>query len=283
MKIDNRYEVSGKLGHGAFSKVYSATDIITGGEVAIKIDLSNIQSGKRRKPLAEYEAAVLQEIHAKGRVRGVPRLFWNGKITTKSGEYPAIIIDRLGQDLENVLEFRKKLSLTEAAKIGISLLDILKKIHKSGFIHRDLKPANIMLGFEDNNVYIADFGLSKRFVNSSNKHIPFCDNKSGVTGTMRYCSTYTHFGVESSRRDDMQSLLFIVVYLTNAELPWQSKNIKKGNVGSVKSKCVFDGSLTKNMNPHLHRMNLNIKNIQFSEEPNYKFLRTCLENIVAEN
>ena len=86
MKIDNRYEVSGKLGHGAFSKVYSATDIITGGEVAIKIDLSNIQSGKRRKPLAEYEAAVLQEIHAKGRVRGVPRLFWNGKITTKSGE-----------------------------------------------------------------------------------------------------------------------------------------------------------------------------------------------------
>ena len=55
-----------------------------------------------------------------------------------------------------------------------------------------------MLGFEDNNVYIADFGLSKRFVNSSNKHIPFCDNKSGVTGTMRYCSTYTHFGVEST-------------------------------------------------------------------------------------
>ena len=66
----------------------------------------------------------MQEIHAKGRVRGVPRLFWNGKITTKSGEYPAIIIDRLGQDLENVLEFRKQLSLTEAAKIGISLLDI---------------------------------------------------------------------------------------------------------------------------------------------------------------
>lgn len=74
-------------------------------------------------------------------------------------------------------------------------------------------------------VYLIDYGLSKRYKDKkTGEHINFKDNK-GLVGTARYVSLNTHLGLEQSRRDDMESLGYLWLYLLKGELPWQGLNI----------------------------------------------------------
>ena len=99
----------------------------------------------------------------------------------------------------------------------------IEQLHKHLFIHRDLKPENIAVGLNkrSSTLYLFDFGLSRQYADYRTlKHIQYSENKK-FTGTVRYASLRTHFGVEQSRRDDLESMGYILVYLAKGNLPWQ--------------------------------------------------------------
>jgi serine/threonine protein kinase len=100
------------------------------------------------------------------------------------------------------------------------MIERVQVLHENGIIHRDMKPDNFMLGHSDNSIlHMIDFGLSKCYLREG-QHIPPKERKK-ITGTIRYASLNLHEGSEPSRRDDLISVGYMLIYFLKGRLPWQ--------------------------------------------------------------
>lgn len=97
-------------------------------------------------------------------------------------------------------------------------------IHSNSIVHRDIKPANFVMGTGKaaGMVNVIDFGLAKKFRDSrTSTHIPYKQNDYHGVGTSLFAAINTHLGVESSRRDDLESLAYMLIYFIRGTLPWR--------------------------------------------------------------
>jgi serine/threonine protein kinase len=160
------------------------------------------------------------------RGEGVPNVICYGN----SNDYHILVMELLGKSLEDLFNHcQRKFSLKTVSVLGIKMLERIQSVHEKYHIHRDIKPDNFMMGANENEntLYIIDFGLAKKYKSSSKKtHIPFKQNKN-ITGTARYCSINTHRGFEQSRRDDLESIGYVLIYFLKEKLPWQGIKCKK--------------------------------------------------------
>ena len=194
-------------------------------------------------------------------------------------------MQRMRKNLEDVLEEQGgQLSAQTTIAVGVRLLQALHHIHSRGIIHRDLKPQNMMLSLDpsDSHVYLIDFGLSKRYVDpTTRRHVEYAQVKRGLTGTPRYASVSSHIGAEQSRRDDLESLVYILSYLRNGSLPWQgapgkTKKEKYDNVRKMKQR-VSSLRLARGFPPPFVEFVDAVRGLGFKEEPPYERLMHLLK------
>ena len=172
--------------------------------------------------------------------------------------------------------------------ISIQTLERIEHIHSKGYLHGDIKPENFLIGKKDPRIiYIIDFGLSKKYRSDrSGRHIQFCVTKK-MTGTARYASTNNLRGVEISRRDDLESLAYMIIYFVMKKLPWQG--IRANNLQNrykkiyyMKKKLIEDEMFLK-MPQEIQNFYKDIKKLKFEEEPNYNKLKEYFRELLIKN
>ena len=161
-------------------------------------------------------------------------------------------------------------------------------MHERGFIHRDIKPENFLISsnIKSSTIYIIDFGLAKRYKDPKTLlHIPYRDNKN-ITGTARYASLNTHIGIEQSRRDDLESLCYVLIYLLKGDLPWKgltAKNKKEKYQKIMEYKKTHPiEELCKGYPEEFQEMLKYSRNLKFDEDPDYELLSEFLRKLFKE-
>lgn len=272
--IAGKYRLGRKLGSGSFGEIYLGTNVVTGEEVAVKME-----SIRARHPQLEYEARVYRSLA--GGV-GIPFVRWFGRET----EYSAMVIDVLGPSLEDLFNYcNRKFSLKTVLLLADQMISRVEYIHSKNFLHRDIKPDNFLMGLgrRANLVNLIDFGLAKKFRDPrTHLHIPYRENKN-LTGTARYASINTHLGVEQSRRDDMESLGYVMMYFCRGQLPWQGLKAatKKQKYDRIMEKKMTTPTdlLTRGF-PKEFQVYLNYcKGLRFDDRPDYSYLRRLFREL----
>ncbi|CDW71069.1 casein kinase [Stylonychia lemnae] len=217
--VGGKYLMGRKIGSGSFGSILLGTDIESAKFVAIKFEKPSLS----QHPQLLYEAKILKSIHQKEKVKGIPYVYYHGT----EADFNILVMDMLGPSLADLYTFcGNRFSLKTTLMLADQMLGRIDSVHKKNFIHRDMKPENFLMGIgrDSHTVYIIDFGLSKKFKDAkTHQHIPYRENKN-LTGTARYASVNAHLGIEQSRRDDLESIGYILTYFVNVML-WATKQV----------------------------------------------------------
>ncbi len=266
------------LGKGSFGSIYIGTNKKTGEEVAIKVEQASDEISQLK---IEYKAYKILEGGY-----GFPKVYDFYEDKRKN----VLIMEMLGPSLEKLFNQRKKkFSLLTVIMIVEQILYRLEYIHSKNLVHRDIKPDNFLIGKGNNNklIYVIDLGLSKKYrENKTGLHIPYRDGKY-LTGTARYASINTHLGVEQTRRDDIEALGYMMIYLIKGHLPWQgmvnsNPEKKYDKIKDLKIKIKLE-ELCQGLPKETVKFIQYARDMRYDDKPNYSYLRGLLRKIAFKN
>jgi serine/threonine protein kinase len=263
---DFLYFTNEKIGSGSFSNVFKGKNMNTSEDVAVKVE--NKLDGINTLPLEYYYHKKLSQYPLSS---GIPTL--HGYYTDIKNNY--IVTQLLGFSLGQIKnKIDQSFDEYSVKNVGKKAVVCIEYIHKCGILHRDIKPDNIVLDNNYKKLYIIDFGLSKEF-KKNERHIPL-RIKASPTGTLRYMSHHCSNLMEVSRRDDLISLGYVLVYLLKGSLPWQgtiglNKSERYKNVAKKKMKTSIE-ELCNGCPKFLFDYMKYCYNLEFEDTPNYSFL-----------
>ena len=281
LRVGGKWRLGRKIGSGSFGDIYLGTNVFTGEEVAIKLE-----STKTRHPQLSYESKIYRYLGvnpATGQLApGIPQVHWYGT----EGDFNILAMQLLGPSLEDLFNFcHRRFSLKTVLMLADQMVQRIEYVHNRSFIHRDIKPDNFLMGLgrDSNVVFLIDFGLAKKYRDPRTLvHIPYRENKN-LTGTARYASINTHLGIEQCRRDDLESLGYVLMYFNRGSLPWQGLKAatKKQKYEKISERkiCTPVDILCRGF-PSEFATYLNYcRSLRFEDKPDYAYLRRLFRDL----
>ena len=250
--IANKYKLLNKLSQGSFGQVYKAENIRTGELVAIKIEPKSDDNKSLKS-----EAKIYQYL---AKLDGFPQLKWYG--STNKVTY--LVTDLLDHSISDLVEKGGRIEMEIVLLLGKQMIQRIQVLHNHFLLHRDIKPQNFMLNVTTNKLYLIDFGFCKRY-NYDGNHIE--EGKiSKIIGTPNFVSINVHKGLEPSRRDDVESCIYIMIYMLFGKLFWDKET-------DLKNMCFKKEQLTNLEKPlipvFLKQLLIYVRTLEFDECPDY--------------
>ena len=273
--IFSKYLIRKKIGKGSFGIVYQGVNTSTNEKIALKVE----KREKNQQGTLENEAMRL--VYLQG--EGIPKVYCYGN----NQSHNLLVEELLGKSLEDIFNsYGKPFSLKTVCVLGIEMIKRIQSIHQKYYIHRDIKPDNFMTGRGENekNIYIIDFGLAKKYYSVSKaQHIKFTTGKH-LIGTARYCARNAHRGYEQGRRDDIESIGYVLMYFLLGVLPWQGLKIKKNEdqfekIAEKKYTTPFE-ELTEGQPDEFLIFFKYIDKLNFEDQPNYIYLIGLFQTMI---
>lgn len=285
----NGWRLQQMLGAGSFGFIHlGKREGITGGnhapdQVAVKFEVNDPRG---RHAQLQNEFTVYQALHNQA---GFPKVFEYRSTT----QYNYMTMQLMGENLETLMKEQggelPRFSLKTVLLIADQLLNLIEKLHEIGYIHRDIKPENIMIGADQENrhrIHLLDMGLAKRYVNPLTKEHLGYQQHTSLSGTARYTSINSHLGIEQTRRDDLESLVFVLIYMACGKLPWQGF---KGNRETKyqlieRAKLQLDvEQMCQGLDSEFAEALKYCRGLQYHEEPDYEHLRKLFQRCARRN
>ena len=258
------------LSKGAFSDIYAGINIHTKEKVAIKIE-------ERYKIDKSLETECYYLFSLKG--LGIPKVISFGH----NKNYDILVLPLLGKSLHEIQSTKNfNFEFKDICLIAIQIIERIQWVHSQKIIHRDIKPDNFLIGLDDPNIiYLIDFGLSKKYRSSTTGNHIKCTPVKKFVGSLRYASINALRLREQSRRDDLESIGYMLIYLIKGKLPWDSIRIDNKRSNYLKL-----SQYKKNISPELLCNNLPeefvdyikyVRNLNFEDEPDYNYLKSLFQ------
>ena len=275
--IFKKYKIVRLISEGIFGQIHLVLNEKTQKFYAMKSENKN-----SNYHILEQEAYNLYSI--KG--LGIPEFITFGK----ANNYNILIEEFLGKSLLTLFaQNNYQFSIIDICLIAIQLIDRIEFIHSKTLIHRDIKPENFLIGIENPNViYLTEFGLCTKYCSSkTGKHI-MAGFRGTFTGTLKFSSANAQRGNQQSRRDDIESLGYTILYLMKGKLPWENLN-QNYNPKDIylktyaMKKYMPIEKLCKGVPNEMEEYFKYSRNLKFKEEPNYEYLRELFKNILNDN
>jgi serine/threonine protein kinase len=274
--IFNKYKIIKKLGRGSFGYIYLV-------EYQNKLYAMKLENTKKGYYILDKEIYLMSHLYG-------PRIPYV-KSFGQCGYYNVLVMELLGKSLEELKEMlpTKKMSIPCVCKLSYQMLQILEYIHSKSFLHRDVKPDNFIMGVGPNSkfLYMIDFGFAKTYRDPVTlAHNPM-QKGAGITGTARFASINTLSGYTQSRRDDLESLGYVIVYIAKGSLPWA--NIKSDNKDELYNKILelkiktTPESLCTGLPTQFEHYMKYIRGMTYEQEPNYYYLRSLFLTTLKNN
>ncbi|KNE70120.1 CK1/TTBK protein kinase [Allomyces macrogynus ATCC 38327] len=297
--VGGKWRVTRTLGQGAFGQTFAADELATGRAVAIKIETTPAAPATATAPAKSYlqfETAILRRLQGcphvsqlvgSGMVPGPPGA--EGDASREMQHYMVMSLHG-----ENLSELRKRMpghrfTPETTAMLARQMISAIRYMHKIGYLHRDIKASNFVMGTEkvpDHHgvprarCYLIDFGLARRFLTSDGQIRP-PRSSAGFRGTARYASLNAHENKELARRDDLWSVLYLLVEFLTGALPWRRE--KDRHAVYQQKKRIPLAHLLVGTPKWLHDLAAHIQALEFTAEPDYAKLMAILDTVTAPN
>jgi len=174
-----------------------------------------------------------------------------------------MVINLLGSSLQDLMNKNKQLNPILVFKLAIKILCILKTIHEKGLVNRDIKPDNFLFGLNKiNNIYLIDFGFCKSYIDNGEHNK--IKKISHMIGSKNYASINSHKCYDLSRRDDLESLCYMLSYFYLGFLPWNNVSDEE-TIINLKNEILNNNKIPLVLLDFLRYC----RSMEYEEKPNY--------------